>query len=256
MTPIAKSYWGPARCHGIVIAMQNHISIVIPTRNEAGNIGRLLDALAAEESPHDVIVVDGGSSDDTAAIAATRGVRVLAAAGGRGNQLRLGAAATEGDILWFLHGDSRVAAGSLGAIRDTMDRQSDAVGGNFRLLFDGGDGFSAWLDSFYAWLRRNGFYYGDSGIFVRRVVYDRMGGMPTHALMEDYAFVRRLEALGPTICIDQPALVTSSRRFLGRRPTGIVAGWLLIHALYHCGVAPRRLAWIYDRLLRPRTAVS
>lgn len=236
--------------------MRRRISIVIPTRDEAGNIGRMLDALGAEEIAHEVVVVDAGSSDDTAAIVAARGIRVLTAGGGRGNQLGIGAAATAGDILWFLHADSRLAPGSLAALRHAMDRQPELIGGNFRLLFDGDDAFSAWLDGFYAWLRRNGFYYGDSGIFVRRAVYDRMGGMPTHALMEDYAFVRRLEVLGPTICIDRPALVTSSRRFRGRRPAGIVAGWLLIHALYHCGVAPRRLAWIYDRLLRPRAAVS
>jgi hypothetical protein len=66
------------------------------------------------------------------------------------------------------------------------------------------------------------------------------------ALMEDYDFVRRLERAGPTICIDDPPLVTSSRRFTGRSPVAIVAGWLRIHALFHLGVSPDRLARIYD----------
>ena len=81
---------------------------------------------------------------------------------------------------------------------------------------------------------------------MRRAVYNRIGGMRAIALMEDYDFVRRLERAGPTICIDQPALVTSSRRFAGRAPVAIVAGWLEIHALFHLGVSPDRLARIYD----------
>ena len=66
------------------------------------------------------------------------------------------------------------------------------------MLFDGDDPFSRWLDGFYVWLRSHGFYYGDSGIFVRRDVYDTMGGIRPIALMEDYDFVRRLEAHGNT----------------------------------------------------------
>ncbi len=124
----------------------------------------------------------------------------------------------------------------------------EAVGGNFRLDFDGGTGFDAWLTRFYAWIRARGFYYGDSGIFVRRSVYQLLGGMRPIALMEDYDFVRRLERAGPTICIDDPPLVTSSKRFAGRSPVAIVAGWLRIHALFHLGVSPDRLARIYDSI--------
>jgi len=227
------------------------ISIVIPTRNEAANIGALLATLGAEPEPHECIVVDAGS-DATAVIAAQAGARVIASPPGRGRQIRAGADIAEGDIIWMLHADSRPPPGCLAAIRRALE-SPETVGGNFRLLFDGDDRFSRWLDGFYAWLRRNGFYYGDSGIFVRREVYERLGGMPTHALMEDYAFVRRLEGSGKTVCIADPPLVTSSRRFHGRSAAGIVTGWLLIHGLYHLGVAPARLAWIYDRLLRPAT---
>jgi rSAM/selenodomain-associated transferase 2 len=225
------------------------ISVVIPTRNEAANIGRLLAALATEPGPHECIVVDAGT-DTTAAIAAQAGARVVASPPGRGRQIRAGVEIATGSVIWMLHADSRPPPGCLAAIARALE-PPDIVGGNFRLLFDGEDRFSRWLDGFYAWLRGNGFYYGDSGIFVRREVYDRLGGMPTHALMEDYAFVRRLEAAGPTACIAEPPLVTSSRRFHGRSAAGIVGGWLLIHGLYHLGVNPARLAWIYDRMLRP-----
>ena len=118
----------------------------------------------------------------------------------------------------------------------------EAIGGNFRLDFDGETGFDKWLEQFYAWIRARGFYYGDSGIFVRRAVYERLGGMRPIALMEDYDFVRRPARFGPTICINDPPLVTSSRRFAGRSPAAIVLGWLEIHALFHLGVSPDRLA--------------
>jgi len=230
------------------------ISILIPTREEASRIGRLLTALAGEAEPHEVIVIDAESHDGTAAIAAAAGALVVTATQGRGAQLRAGAAIARGDILWMLHADSGIAAGSLAAIHAALTDRPELIGGNFRLHFDGGDGFSRWLDGIYAWIRGRGIYYGDSGVFVRRTIYDRLGGVPEHALMEDYAFVRRLEAAGPTICIDRPPLTTSSRRFRGRRPAGIVAGWLLIHAMYHLGVSPARLAWIYDRWLGARSA--
>jgi rSAM/selenodomain-associated transferase 2 len=226
------------------------ISVVIPTRNEAVNIARLIAALAAESEPHECLVVDAQSTDGTPAIAVQAGARVISSAPGRGHQLSQGIAASRGATIWMLHADCRIAPGALAAIGRALDADPQLVGGNFRLHFDGGDRFSRWLDGFYAWLRTNGFYYGDSGIFVRREIYGRVGGMPAHALMEDYAFVRRLEAAGPTVCIAEPALVTSSRRFHGRKPAGIVGGWLMIHALYHLGVAPARLAWIYDRVLR------
>ncbi len=92
----------------------------------------------------------------------------------------------------------------------------------------------------------SGLYYGDSGIFVRARIYRALGGIRPLAVMEDYDFSRRLERAGPTCCIAEPPLVTSSRRFHGRRPAAIVWGWLKIHALYHLGVAPARLARLYD----------
>jgi len=222
------------------------ISVVIPTLNEAGTIGPVFDALAGEATAHEVIVADGGSTDGTPALAAARGARVVAAPRGRGHQLRAGAEAAQGDVLLFLHADSRLAPGTLAALAAAMADPA-VTGGNFRLLFDGEDGFSRWLTGFYAWFRRRGLYYGDSGMFVRRTAYDRLGGMPALAIMEDYALARRMERLGGTLCIAEPPLTTSSRRFRGRHPVRIVAKWLVMHTLYHLGVPPARLARLYDR---------
>ncbi|MGH6660241.1 MAG: hypothetical protein ACREB6_01760, partial [Rhodospirillales bacterium] len=127
-------------------------------------------------------------------------------------------------------------------------------GGNFRLLFDGGDRFSRWLEGFYAFIRARGFYYGDSALFVRRRAYDALGGIRPLALMEDYDFVRRLEEAGETCSIGEPPLVTSSRRFHGCHPAAIVAGWLTIHLLFHAGVDTVVLARLYDSTRRRRRA--
>jgi len=222
------------------------ISIVIPTLNEAGRLPQLLARLAAEPVPREVIVVDGGSHDATVFLARAAGARVLRASPGRGQQLAVGAAAAGGDALLFLHADSRFPPGGLAQIETALALDPDCPGGNFRLLFDGDTPFSRWLTGFYARIRALGLYYGDSGVFVRRRVYDEIGGIRPIEVMEDYDFTRRLERAGRTCCIDDPPLVTSSRRFEGRRPFAIVLGWLEIHALYHLGVSPGLLARRYE----------
>ncbi len=230
------------------------ISVVIPTLNEAGSLPALVTALRAQDPDCEIIVVDGGSQDATPDLALAQGARVLASAPGRGQQLRLGAAAATGAVLLFLHADSVFPAGGLAQIRQTLAAAPEVLGGNFRLLFDGGTGFDRWLTGFYAWFRRRGLYYGDSGIFVRAEAYHALGGIQPIAVMEDYDFSRRLERAGPTCCIAEPPLTTSSRRFHGRHPAAIVWGWLKVHALYHLGVAPARLARLYDSRRRRRPA--
>jgi len=115
--------------------------------------------------------------------------------------------------------------GALDRIEEVLSTDASIIGGNFRLVFDGGTDFSRWLTGFCAWIRLLGLYYGDSGIFVRRSVYEALGGFRPIPLMEDWDFVRRLERFGRTCCIKDPPLVTSSRRFERRHPLGIVYGW-------------------------------
>lgn len=228
------------------------ISIVVPALNEAANLRRLLPVLAAEPEPHETIVVDGGSTDDTRAVARACGAVLLEAPPSRGGQIAKGAEAARGETLWFLHADTMPAPGAMTALADALDAAPDAPGGNFRLLFDGTRDFDRWLDGFYAKLRARGVYYGDSGVFVRASVYRDLGGMPDLALMEDFAFVRKLERAGRTLCVAEPPLRTSSRRFEGRSRPRIVAGWIAIHLLYALGVDARRLARLYrsDRRVR------
>ncbi|MBT7509059.1 MAG: hypothetical protein HN650_01415, partial [Rhodospirillaceae bacterium] len=110
---------------------------------------------------------------------------------------------------------------------------------------DGDNEISEWLNGFYTQIRRRGVYYGDSGIFVRRRIYETLGGIRPIALMENY---------GNTICIDQPALTSSSRRFAGRRKWAIIAGWMMIHVLFYLGVPPGWLAKLYDSHRRRQRA--
>ena len=223
------------------------ISVIIPTLNEAPRIGPLILGLRAQAGGHEIIMVDGGSRDGTAALARALGVRVLETAGGRGGQLASGAAVAGGDILLFLHADTGFPGTGLALIEAKLAAVPATVGGNFRILFEGERRFLAALTRFYAWIRRHGLYYGDSAIFVRRSVLEALGGIRPIALMEDYDLTRRLEKAGPTCCIAEAPVITSPRRFEGRSAAAIIWGWLKIHALYHMRVPPERLARIYDR---------
>ena len=233
------------------------VSVIVPTWNEAERIGALLDVLAAETTPHEIIVADGGSPDGTARLAERRGARVLTAPRGRGPQLKAGAEAAAGDVLLFLHADTVLSPGSLAALVAALSADSAAIGGNFRVLFDGGDRFSRWQTAWYARIRQLGLYYGDSGMFLRRSAYDRLGGIKALPLMEDYDLNRRMERLGPTLCLTDVPLTTSSRKFRGRHPVAVVWQWVATHALYHLGVSPKRLErWYYRSRPWTRKSIS
>ncbi len=227
------------------------ISIVIPTLNEASRIGSVIHALRQQDADCEVIVVDGGSADGTLEQAGRAGAHAFSSSRGRGQQLAFGASQCSGSVILFLHADTLLPEGGLQAIRQHL-KNPEIAGGNFRILFNGDTEFAEWLTGFYARFRRRGLYYGDSAIFVRRSVYDTIGGIKPIALMEDYDFSRRLEAIGKTVCIESPPVETSSRRFEGRRPIAIVCGWACIHALFHLGLPPRLLARLYDSARRRR----
>ncbi|HEX8188547.1 MAG TPA: glycosyltransferase, partial [Pyrinomonadaceae bacterium] len=119
--------------------MPTNISIIIPALNEAQSVGATLDAAARLKGVVEVIVVDGGSADGTAEVARARGARVVTAARGRGAQMHAGALAARGELFWFLHADTLAPADAAGAIARAL-LPPGAVGGNFRVCFDGAGG--------------------------------------------------------------------------------------------------------------------
>ena len=221
------------------------LSVIIATLNEAPRIGATIASVRHADPTAEIIVVDGNSHDGTPDTARAAGARVMRAARGRGSQLASGANAACGDVLVFLHADTRLPANAAAAVRQAL-HDSAHIGGNFRVIFDGKTRFAAWLTGFYAWFRRKGLYYGDSVMFLRRSAYRELGGFRPIALMEDYDLSRRMERRGGTVCIMEPPVVTSARRFEGRRPAAIFCQWLLLHALFYVRLPTRHLALLYD----------
>ena len=219
------------------------ISVVMPTLDEARNLRARAREIAGQVGPCEWIVADGGSTDDTVALASSLGARIVTCAPGRGGQLDAGARVASGGIMLFLHADTGLPDGAFEAMRRSL-ADVRLVGGNFRMRFTGEGFFTRLLAWCYANQQRVfGAFFGDSAIFVRRDVFDELGGFGGMPLMEDYAFVRRLRRRGATRRLDL-VVTTSSRRF-ERNPFRVVTLWVSIMVLYHLGVSPVRLARLY-----------
>ena len=222
------------------------VSVLIPTLDEARELPHLLDDLAALPGRWETIVADGGSCDATRQIAQQHASRprVVVHAGGRAAQLNAAAKVATGDVLLFLHADSRLPAGAYESLT-VADQEPDVVGGNFALRFDDGRGrFERLLGAVYRLQRRHGLYYGDSSVWATRVAFDALGGYREIAIMDDYDFVRRLERLGATRCLPGPA-TTSARRWRAAGVPRTVFAWFVIRGLYVAGVSPDRLVRLY-----------
>jgi rSAM/selenodomain-associated transferase 2 len=217
------------------------ISIVVPTYNEEGTIAGLLDNLESMK-PEEIIVVDGGSTDRTVEIAGRR-ARVLATQASRAIQMNAGAHAAAGDVLLFVHADSRFRPAALDALRSAM-RDPAIPGGNFDVVFEGGDWVARTFTGIYRWRRKWGIFYGDSAVFCRRPVFERLNGYKPWPVLEDYDFVRRLWKMGPLALLNEPVR-TSDRRWRNAGLVPTLLNWVRIQGLYYLGVSPHRLAGMY-----------
>jgi rSAM/selenodomain-associated transferase 2 len=226
------------------------ISIIVPALNEEECIAATVRALQQLDGDKEIIVVDGGSRDETKSLACAEGAKVLASPAGRGTQMHLGALEATGDVLWFVHADTIPPIDALDEIRTHLADNSVA-GGNFGLLFDGPSRAARQLTAIYPILRILGLSYGDSGIFIRRDVYDRIGGFRALALFEDLDLLRRLRRAGRFVHLPS-RIITSSRRFEHGNFALVWLHWTTLQVLYWCGVSPNWLARWYRHARRPK----
>lgn len=228
------------------------VSIIIPTRDEAIAIpGLLADLALLPLSAVEVIVTDGGSRDETCAIAEHAGARVVRSpegSAGRGRQLRQGAAASSGEVLCFLHADVRLDGAARQALSGVMETGAwERAVHVFRLRIDG-LGVSYRIIEWGANLRTRllSLPYGDQGLIVSRADYEAVGGFPDVPLMEDVMLARLLGRRRPIHRL-KAALTVSARRWERDGPWRRSARNLMVLGRFLAGVPPERLVGIYEK---------
>lgn len=224
---------------------QTRLSVIIPALDEQAQIGRLLlDLSGLRSAGHEVILVDGGSRDETLTIAAPLVDRAIKAPCGRASQMNAGAAQAIGDVLWFVHADTRVPPDA--GERLLQACRAGHLWGRFDVRLSGRSPALRVIEGLMNLRSRlTGIATGDQGIFVTRAAFERAGGFPAIPLMEDIALSRALRRRARPHCIRRPLLQTSSRRWEER---GILRTVLLMWRLrlaYALGAAPADLAERY-----------
>ena len=208
--------------------------------NEQQSIAATLSALRAGAPDAEIIVVDGGSDDDSPRVARTACDILLEAPRGRANQLNAGAARASAEVLAFVHADTIVPRTFAADIAAAM-RNPAVAGGRFDLLLDNPAlpyRLIGWLISVRSRLSKTG--TGDQAIFVRRAVFERLGGFPNIEICEDLDFARKLKRAGPVACL-RSRVVTSARRWQRAGLLRTVVRMWTIRLGYLAGVPPARL---------------
>jgi rSAM/selenodomain-associated transferase 2 len=219
------------------------ISVIIPALNEARYILSCLGSVKNQLGEFELIVVDGGSVDETVE-AAEPHAGVIRSKRGRAIQMNLGARYSSGEILLFLHADSHLPSGAFPLLERVL-ADPRIVGGTFRLRFNS-DKFLLRLIAFFSRFKFRYFHYGDQGIFVRRSVFEQLHGFAEIPFMEDVDFLQRLRGTGLVALLEQP-ITTSARRFLER---GIIRQQLMniiLVIFYLLGASPQNLKRWYEK---------
>ncbi len=213
------------------------LDVVVPMLNEAGDIAGTLIALRSGAPEAKIIVVDGGSADQSVAIAGPLCDKLIATSAGRARQMNAGANASHGDAIVFVHADTRVLPNFADAIAAALD-DAAVVGGRFDIRLDDrapGYRMVGTMISLRSRLMRSA--TGDQAIFVRRDVFERLGGFAEIVLCEDVEFVRRLRRVGRFACLDA-RVITSARRWRRHGITRTILRMWAIKSLFLLGVSP------------------
>lgn len=224
------------------------LSIIIPVWNDADALRALLAQLATRRGIGEVIVADASPGEQCREIAAAAGATVVRCERpSRGAQMNAGARRARGEVLLFQHADTELTQRHIDALL-TAASDPRICGGAFHRRFDARHAGLRWLEWWArAWTRLGGTFYGDQSIFVRRLVFERLGGFAEIPLMEDIEFSRRLRKAGRVVALDPPLASSSRNHDRGGAWRTTVRNGLLI-ALYRLGVSPETLhAWYYAR---------
>ncbi len=225
------------------------LSVIIPTLNEEQALGKTLADLSSAHTL-EIIIVDGGSTDRTLAIAHTfcahtPTAQLVRAPTGRARQMNEGAKASRGDILLFLHADTQVVEEAPRIIESALANPA-VVGGRFDVRFATRSGWGRIISTLMNWRSRtSGIATGDQAIFVRRHIFERLGGFADVPLMEDIDFSRRLKRAGSTVALRQ-TVTTSFRRWEQQGPLHTILLMWTLRFLYWAGVNPHQLARFYQ----------
>ena len=224
--------------------MKPGVSIVMPVLNEADCVAATLQGLAAlRGAGAELIVVDGGSRDATLKRCKGLADLTLVAPRGRARQMNFGAARAAGTTLLFLHADTRLPADALGLVQRALDSGHDW--GRFDVTIEGRSRLFPVIARMMNWRSRlSGIATGDQAIFVRRDLFEALGGFPDQPLMEDIELSKRLRRRGRPACIAQ-RVVTSGRRWERHGVWRTVAKMWRLRFLYWLGVSSQRLAQDY-----------
>lgn len=226
------------------------VSIIVPVLNEGSTIQSFLKCLREQTREVEIIVVDGGSRDGTFELARAYCDQCLRASRGRAVQMNIGAAASSGDILWFLHADTEVPANCIPKIIGVV-RDPEIVGGFFRIRIPSTRFVYRLTDSLshHAGVLL-GMRFGDHGFFCRRTAFREIGGFPEIPLMEDAEFFRKLRRRGQ-IAIISSRLITSPRRYEQIGPWRLTMTYGLLALLYFLRLPIPMLVRVYRKACEP-----
>ncbi len=227
------------------------ISVIIPTYNEAAHIQSTIKKLRQYDADNlikEIIVADGGSTDDTVCVAKAELVRVvISPKKGRSAQMNYGASFATQKLLYFLHADTIPPKGFTGDIANAISKGYNA--GCFMLSFD----YNHWFLKANCWFTRfdvNAFRYGDQSLFVKQTAFKEVNGFcEKHIVFEDYDIIKQLKKHGEFVIIKK-SVITSARKYLDNGIIKMQGIFYLMYFLYRFGVPQKRLVNIYKQLIK------